>query len=164
MIPESPDVRCRGIEFDDPSEDELSIVTQSPYFTQATQIVERPTILPKKPSAPSPETAIEVPASSPFRSNPQRLAGHAANTVAPIRTNSSSAQFKNAAVAKTNNKREFIMISDDELEKPLYVGDSSDDEKPARGDIRPSSFRRKESDSIAVAIAKPARKEVHTSL
>jgi SWI/SNF-related matrix-associated actin-dependent regulator 1 of chromatin subfamily A len=38
------------------------------------------------------------------------------------------------------------MISDDELDAPIYAGgDSSDDDKqPSRGDIRPSSFLRKE--------------------
>jgi SWI/SNF-related matrix-associated actin-dependent regulator 1 of chromatin subfamily A len=38
------------------------------------------------------------------------------------------------------------MISDDELDAPIYAGgDSSDDEqRPTRGDIRPSSFRPKE--------------------
>ena len=37
------------------------------------------------------------------------------------------------------------MISDDELDAPIYAGgDSSDDDEPSRGDIRPSSFQPKE--------------------
>lgn len=38
------------------------------------------------------------------------------------------------------------MISDDELDAPIYAGgdSSDDDEQPSRGDIRPSSFQPKE--------------------
>jgi SWI/SNF-related matrix-associated actin-dependent regulator 1 of chromatin subfamily A len=50
------------------------------------------------------------------------------------------------AITKTAPKREFVMISDDELDAPIYAGgDSSDDDEPSRGDIRPSSFQPKES-------------------
>jgi SWI/SNF-related matrix-associated actin-dependent regulator 1 of chromatin subfamily A len=49
-------------------------------------------------------------------------------------------------ITKTAPKREFIMISDDELDAPIYAGgdSSDDDEQPSRGDIRPSSFKPRE--------------------
>jgi SWI/SNF-related matrix-associated actin-dependent regulator 1 of chromatin subfamily A len=48
-------------------------------------------------------------------------------------------------ITKSAPKRDFIMISDDELNAPIYAGgDSSDDNEPSRGDIRPSSFQPKE--------------------
>jgi len=37
------------------------------------------------------------------------------------------------------------MISDDEFDSPIYAGDSSDNDTPMRGDIRPSSFQKKPS-------------------
>lgn len=33
------------------------------------------------------------------------------------------------------------MIDDDDFDKPLYAGDSSEDEGPPRGDIQPSTFK-----------------------
>ena len=44
------------------------------------------------------------------------------------------------------------MIDDDEFDKPLYAGDSSDDEGPARGDIQ-SAFIKPSSTSAKAAPA-----------
>ncbi|KAM7224492.1 ATP-dependent helicase fft2 [Rhypophila decipiens] len=150
------------IDDEEDSSDDLASLSESPYFTQPTQIVERPTLKPKTALALSPKSIVEVPASSPFRkSPPPRPAGRLANIMAPAGTEyRPPARVATATIAKNPNKREFIMISDDELEKPLYIHDSSDDERPARGDIRPSSFQRKESDSIAVAVPKPPMKQI----
>ncbi|KAK3341740.1 SNF2 family N-terminal domain-containing protein [Lasiosphaeria hispida] len=136
------------------SDGELSIVSQSPYFTQPTQIVERPTLKPQSSIESSPRSIIEVPASSPFK--PQsalRNGGRLANLMAPAGTNfkapaqkpAQKPSQKLAVTVKAGVKRDFIMISDDELNTPTYAGDdSSDDGKPARGNIQPSSFRPKE--------------------
>ena len=135
-----PDRRSRSDNlFDDiEDDDDRSVISQSPYFTQPTQIVEQPTL--KKPpvAMSSPRSIVEVPASSPFK--PQSTlskGGRLANFMAPAGT-----AFK--APIRQPVKREYIMISDDELDNPTYSrDDSSDDGKPARGDIRPSSFRPK---------------------
>ncbi|KAK3310142.1 SNF2 family N-terminal domain-containing protein [Chaetomium strumarium] len=115
--------------------DELNVVSQSPYFTQPTQVVERP------PS--SPKQIIEVPASSPFRPQAvQQRAGRIANLMAPAGTTFRAPARQALPIQKSAPKRPFIMISDDELDAPIYAGgDSSDDEKEtSRADIRPSSF------------------------
>lgn len=65
--------------------------------------------------------------------------------MAPAGTAFKAPALKALSVTKTATKRDFIMISDDELDAPIYAGgDSSDDDEPSRGDIRPSSFRPKE--------------------
>ncbi|KAK0617929.1 SNF2 family N-terminal domain-containing protein [Bombardia bombarda] len=143
---------------DDDDDDQLSIVSQSPYFTQPTQIIEQPALHPKpKPTLPSsPRSAVEVPASSPYRPPPQsstRPAGRLANLMAPAGT-AFRAPAQQTATIKSKNKREFVMISDDELDTPVYAGDSSDDNTPARGDIKPSSFQRKESSNFIVAASR----------
>ncbi|KAK3328879.1 SNF2 family N-terminal domain-containing protein [Apodospora peruviana] len=168
-ILESPVPEKRGLrllELDD-SDDELSTVSDSPYFTQPTQIVDRPTIKPKSIVASSPRSVVEVPASSPFKQQPPaRQGGRLANLMAPAGTayNPPVRKAAPAPTSKGGGKRDFaIMISDDEFESPLYAGgDSSEDEKPNRGDIRPSSFARKES-SIAVASKPPALKKSNNS-
>ncbi|KAL2022681.1 hypothetical protein VTK56DRAFT_4762 [Thermocarpiscus australiensis] len=128
-------------------DDELSVISQSPYFTQPTQIVDRPTSKPQPVATSSPKSIVEVPASSPFRAPnlPQR-AGRLANLMAPAGTAFRAPARHPVPVPKSAQKREFIMISDDELDAPIYAGDDSSDgdKQPARGDIRPSSFRRKE--------------------
>lgn len=143
------------VEIDDSSEDDLTLDSQSPYFTQPTQIVSRPTVKSKATIPASREETVEVPASSPFRGNPEprKSSSHKTGKAGRL-ANSMTAS---AAVKKTGTKREYIEIEDDEFEKPLYKGDTSDDEKPARGDIRPSSFQRKESGSAAVAVEKRAK-------
>ncbi|KAK4129538.1 hypothetical protein N657DRAFT_652897 [Parathielavia appendiculata] len=128
-------------------DDELSVVAQSPYFTQPTQVVER--LNPRKPppATSSPKSIVEVPASSPFRPQAaQQRGGRLASLMAPAGTTFRAPARQPFAIAKTAPKREFIMISDDELDAPIYAGgdSSDDDEQPSRGDIRPSSFRPKE--------------------
>ncbi|KAK4199103.1 SNF2 family N-terminal domain-containing protein [Triangularia verruculosa] len=139
-----PAARRGGLAFDDIEDDE--IVSESPYFTQPTQIVDRPTIRPMSIAPSSPHSIIEVPASSPFRPQPipQRTGGRLASAMAPPGTSFRPPASRNVSVA--SKKREFVQISDGELDAPIYVGgDSSDDDtQPSRGDIRPSSFQRKE--------------------
>lgn len=131
-------------DFVEDEQDTLLTTSKSPYFTQPTQIVDRPTLKPKAPRAPSPDPIVEVPASSPFRPH-SALAngGRLANAMAPAGT-----AFRAPARVATDGslKRSIIMISDDELDTPTYKrGDSSDAEngRSARGDIRPSSFQAK---------------------
>ncbi|KAK4251956.1 SNF2 family N-terminal domain-containing protein [Corynascus novoguineensis] len=142
----SPPASRRLLSLEDEDDDELSVVTQSPYFTQPTQIVERPN--PQSPPAAtsSPRSIVEVPASSPFRPQAlQQRQGRLANLMAPAGTAFRAPSRQPLPITKTAPKREFVMISDDELDAPIYAGgDSSDDDQPSRGDIRPSSFQPKE--------------------
>lgn len=140
----SPPAGRRRLNLDD-DDDELSIVEQSPYFTQPTQIVTQPASRLPQPATSSPKSIIEVPASSPFKPLAQRP-GRLASLMAPAGTTFRAPARQPLPIQKTTAKREFIMISDDELDAPIYAGgDSSDDDnQPSRGDIRPSSFRRKE--------------------
>ena len=147
------------VEIDDSSDDELNLDSQSPYFTQPTQIIARPTVKTNVTIPTTRESTVEVPASSPFRANTST------RKPSPHKTGRlTSSMATSAVVAKTGNKREYIEISDGELEKPLYAGDSSDEEKPARGDIRPSSFERKESGSVAVAAVKRAQVCIYSNV
>lgn len=142
--------------------DELddSIPCSSPFFTQPTQIVnretqptqivERRTTLhhssPPIPDAPSSE--VEVPASSPFQSHSitykpaiKKPVGRLASLMAPAGT-----AFRappNALPQRPAIKQQFLQSSEDDLNDYKHR-DSSDDEAPMRGDIRPSSFLRKE--------------------
>lgn len=143
----SPPAGRRRLNLDDDDEDEISVVAQSPYFTQPTQVVERPTSRPPPVATSSPRSIVEVPASSPFRPQAlQQRGGRLANLMAPAGTTFRAPARQVLPIQKTAPKREFIMISDDELDAPIYAGgDSSDDDlQPSRGDIRPSSFRPKE--------------------
>ncbi|KAK4162133.1 ATP-dependent helicase fft2 [Cladorrhinum sp. PSN259] len=126
----------------DSDDDDVSIIAESPYFTQATQIVDRPIINPRSAATSSPRSIIEVPASSPM-SRPQPPTAKPVNRIVGLMAPAGTTFRPPAA-----QKRDFIMISDDELDKaPAYSkkDDSSDDDtQPSRGDIRPSSFMRKE--------------------
>jgi SWI/SNF-related matrix-associated actin-dependent regulator 1 of chromatin subfamily A len=134
------------LHLDDDDDDELNVVAQSPYFTQATQVVERPTSKKLPPVASSsPKSIVEVPASSPFRPQALQQRGRLANLMAPAGTTFRAPARQTLPITKSAPKRDFIMISDDELNAPIYAGgDSSDDNEPSRGDIRPSSFQPKE--------------------
>lgn len=143
----TPPAARRRLAFEEIEDDELSVVEQSPYFTQPTQVVENPTSRPLPVASSSPKSIVEVPASSPFR--PQALLqrpGRLATVMAPAGTVFRAPTRQPVPLQKSAPKREYIMISDDELDAPIYAGgDSSDDDtQPSRGDIRPSSFRRKE--------------------
>lgn len=132
-------------------DDELSIVAQSPYFaTQATQILDRPTLGPRQTIESSPQSAveIEVPASSPFKA--QSAAGPKKQTIGNMMAPAGTV-FKNPTrqYAQAARPRSAVEISDAELNAPIYIiDDDSDDQGPARGDIRPSSFRPKEPTSV----------------
>ncbi|KAK3942710.1 ATP-dependent helicase fft2 [Diplogelasinospora grovesii] len=171
-------------DIDDDDEDELlSIVAKSPYFTQPTQIVTQPTqivdrtiLKPRGVTAASRSSSklvsrssspasslVEIPASSPFKQPAPRLGGRLANLMAPAGT-AFRAPIRPAAAAKASTskapaKADYIMISDDELDAPIYAGgDSSDDEtQTMRGDIRPSSFKRKSPPPVSPA--KPQKAE-----
>ncbi|KAK4447609.1 ATP-dependent helicase fft2 [Podospora aff. communis PSN243] len=142
-------------------DDELSIVSQSPYFTQPTQIVQRTTLKPTAESiASSPRSIIEVPASSPFQPQSARTGGRLASIMAPAGTayrGPPQLPTRKISAVERGVKRpiDVVMISDDELDAPAYKRvDSSGDERPARGDIKPSSFRPKET-TKNLAKAKP---------
>ncbi|KAK3496940.1 SNF2 family N-terminal domain-containing protein [Neurospora hispaniola] len=145
---------------DEDDEDELSIVSQSPYFTQPTQIASQPTVKPREAAIPSSPTVVEVPASSPFRQQSSNIGGRFASAMAP-RGTSFKAPAAQSPPVKAGAKRDYIMIDDDEFDKPLYAGDSSDDEGPARGDIQPSAFKKPNLTSAKAAPAvylKPSKK------
>ncbi|RYP63821.1 hypothetical protein DL771_009104 [Monosporascus sp. 5C6A] len=167
----------RRLEIEDDDVDELaddSIPCSSPFFTQPTQIinkgtqptqiVNRTTLRPSSPPAPStPSSAIEVPASSPFQPKSQSksfpavksgsrpmaqgsiasLMAPAGTSFRPPGTNQTSANGRPAVKAK------YFNISDDDLNKDYKKQDSSGDEAPMRGDIRPSSFLKKDASSGA---------------
>ncbi|KAK4147693.1 SNF2 family N-terminal domain-containing protein [Dichotomopilus funicola] len=142
-FPSSPPTINRRLRLDD--EDELSTIEQSPYFTQPTQLVERPTQRSPTIGSPSPKSIVEVPASSPFRTQAlQERGGRLANIMAPAGTAFRAPARQALSITKTAQKRDFIMISDDELDAPIYAGGDSSDDEPSRGDIRPSSFQPKE--------------------
>lgn len=151
---------------DEDDEDELSIVSQSPYFTQPTQIASQPTVKPREAAIPSSPTVVEVPASSPFRQQSSNIGGRFASAMAP-RGTSFKAPAAQSPPAKAGAKRDYIMIDDDEFDKPLYAGDSSDDEGPARGDIQPSALKKPNPTSAKAAPAvylKPSKVlDLHTS-
>ncbi|KAI1648076.1 SNF2 family N-terminal domain-containing protein [Daldinia loculata] len=153
------------IEIDDDDDiDELANDGVSPYFTQPTQIVNRatqPTQIvnraPQLPSSPlvpdTPRATIEVPASSPFQAESQAkpsdvlikksgVASRVGSLMAPAGTS-----FRPPTMQKPPQKaggpmgrRDYIDISDDDLLEDYKKQDSSDDDTPTRGDIRPSSF------------------------
>ncbi|KAI1739272.1 SNF2 family N-terminal domain-containing protein [Xylaria scruposa] len=126
--------------------------------TQPTQVTGRTTLRPpSSPLAPSsPSTAIEVPASSPFQPKHQpkvspkvspfierkkAVAGSVGSLMAPAGTS-----FRPPARRPTKPSRPvakmtaYLTISDDELSADYKHHDSSGDESPMRGDIKPSSF------------------------
>ncbi|ETS86203.1 hypothetical protein PFICI_00031 [Pestalotiopsis fici W106-1] len=124
--------------------------------TQPTQIVEKRTTLQRSspPIPDTPRTVIEVPASSPFQTqsaqkrqapNPPKAGpapGRLASAMAPAGT-----VFRAPAAAPRRPqpavKRQFLsnIASDDDLANDYKRSDSSDDDqKPMRGEIKPSSF------------------------
>ncbi|KAI0863242.1 SNF2 family N-terminal domain-containing protein [Xylaria cubensis] len=138
--------------------------------TQPTQITGRTTLRP--PSSPlgpsSPGTAIEVPASSPFQPKHQPKAspfierkkpvvGSIGSLMAPAGTS-----FRPPARRPTKPSRPvakmtaYLTISDDELSADYKHHDSSGDESPMRGDIKPSSFLKEPAPGPASAETKAA--------
>ncbi|KAI1151038.1 SNF2 family N-terminal domain-containing protein [Nemania diffusa] len=138
--------------------------------TQLTQITGRTTLRP--PSSPlgpsSPSTAIEVPASSPFQSKSQprtsplvekkkEVAGRIGSLMAPAGTS-----FRPPVARPVNSSRPvakfktYLNISDDELSEDYKHHDSSGDDSPMRGDIKPSSFIKKDIAPLETIEAKPA--------
>ncbi|KAK4185979.1 P-loop containing nucleoside triphosphate hydrolase protein [Podospora australis] len=142
------------INLDTDDEDETGVVSQSPYFTQPTQIVEKPSVRPQPaqiPSSPT-QTTVEVPASSPFRPQAlrQRPVGRLANLMAPAGTSFKPPARQAVPLSKGIKRGVPIDISDDEA-TAFGHGDSSDDDtQPSRGDIKPTSFQRKDT-SITVS-------------
>ncbi|OTB02336.1 hypothetical protein M426DRAFT_13637 [Hypoxylon sp. CI-4A] len=163
------------IEIDDDDADELAddkVPCSSPYFTQPTQIVNRatqPTQIVnrktlKQPSSPlvpnTPGTIIEVPASSPFQDKSQArpssdrkpsMGSKVGSLMAPAGTSfKPPAMRTDQARSKASNGRKgYLEISDDELLEDYKKRDSSDDDTPIRGDIRPSSFLKKENSALS---------------
>ncbi|KAI0450605.1 SNF2 family N-terminal domain-containing protein [Xylaria acuta] len=122
--------------------------------TQPTQVTGRTALRPlSSPLGPSsPSTAIEVPASSPFQPKYQPkvspfierkkgVAGRIGSLMAPAGTS-----FRPPAARPPKPSRPvakltaYLTISDDELSAGYKHHDSSGDESPMRGDIKPSSF------------------------
>ncbi|KAI8965877.1 SNF2 family N-terminal domain-containing protein [Daldinia sp. FL1419] len=179
-IPGTPGLNRRGqsgyraqsssaayIEIDDDDIDELAndgVAHASPYFTQPTQIVNKATqptqIIDRAPQLPSspvvpdtPRTAVEVPASSPFKAESQfrppsaLMKKHTAASKRGLLMAPAGTSFRPPAMQKPVQKagssvsrRDYIDISDDDLLEDYKKHHSSDDDTPTRGDIRPSSF------------------------
>ncbi|KAI1366754.1 SNF2 family N-terminal domain-containing protein [Xylaria arbuscula] len=112
--------------------------------TQPTQITGRNTL--RSPSSPitasSPNNAVEVPASSPFQpkaspfaSAKKGVASRIGSLMAPAGTS-----FKPPVARPVAKMKSYLTLSDDELSEDYKHRDSSGDESPMRGDIKPSSF------------------------
>ena len=138
--------------------------------TQPTQIIGRTTLEPSSPSTPS--SAIEVPASSPFQPKSQSKASPAmdsskrpavakasiASLMAPAGTSFRSpigqarprpgVANRVGTAGRSGSTPKYFNISDDDLNKDYKKADSSGDEAPMRGDIRPSSFVKKDTGSF----------------
>ncbi|KAB5551123.1 SNF2 family N-terminal domain-containing protein, partial [Coniochaeta sp. 2T2.1] len=137
-------------DIDNDSDDELPTGKKSSYFTQPTQIIPRsspayqtqPTQIIPKSSPSSPRSVVEVPASP----GVQRNTTSAPARKLPLAIAPAGTAFRNpvrpaAPVALPQaKKRAFIDISDEDLPQPVFIDDSSDDDTPARGSIKPSSF------------------------
>lgn len=143
----------------------MKAITQPTQPTQPTQetliVSDRPRLglgatVKKSPST-SPQsdsTKIEVPASSPYRrpTPPSAFARMVGGLMAPAGTSFRPPPKINtkpppqSSVKRDPVKREFVKISDDELDTSptRYAADSSGDERPARGDIKRSSFQRQQ--------------------
>ncbi|KAI1111338.1 SNF2 family N-terminal domain-containing protein [Nemania sp. NC0429] len=136
--------------------------------TQPTQITGRTTLQP--PSSPlvpvSPAAAIEVPASSPFQPKPKPkvsplierkkvAVGRIGSLMAPAGTSfrppASRPIDQSRPVAKFKT---YLNISDDELSEDYKRHNSSGDESPMRGDIKPSSFTKRNIAPLEVTGAK----------
>ncbi|KAI1333229.1 SNF2 family N-terminal domain-containing protein [Xylariaceae sp. FL0255] len=124
--------------------------------TQPTQITGRTSLRPSKHS-PSPTSIVEVPASSPFQIKPpsafsplsrqkQSVSRPVGSLMAPAGTMfRPPAARALASPTKIGTKRKtYLEISDDDLSQDYRHDDSSADESPMRGDIKPSSFTRKD--------------------
>ncbi|GAW20692.1 hypothetical protein ANO14919_102010 [Xylariales sp. No.14919] len=130
--------------------------------TQPTQITGKTTLRP--PSSPlglsSPSSAIEVPASSPFQPKPQPkaspliekkkgVASRTGSLMAPAGTS-----FRPPVARPINSSRPvakiktYLTLSDDELSEDYKHRNSSGDESPMRGDIKPSPFLKKDPSSL----------------
>ncbi|KAI0535833.1 SNF2 family N-terminal domain-containing protein [Xylaria digitata] len=126
--------------------------------TQPTQITGRTTLRP--PSSPlglsSPSSAIEVPASSPFQPKPRPkaspfiekkkgVASRIGSLMAPAGTS-----FRPPAGRPLKSNRPvatmktYLNLSDDELSEDYKHRESSGDDPPMRGDIKPSPFLKKD--------------------
>ncbi|KAI1824473.1 SNF2 family N-terminal domain-containing protein [Xylaria intraflava] len=122
--------------------------------TQPTQITGRttlrPTFSPLNPN--SPNAKIEVPASSPFqpRASPfiekkREPASRVGSLMAPAGTSFRPPARQPTQPSRPNAKMNtYLTISDDELSESYKRHDSSGDESPMRGDIKPSLFPKKE--------------------
>jgi SWI/SNF-related matrix-associated actin-dependent regulator 1 of chromatin subfamily A len=151
---------------------------KSPYFTQPTQIIPRssppahetqptqivsPRNTLKKPTlqdliASSPRSVIEVPASPDVRRPPKFpiANGKLAQSMAPPGT-AYRAPNRPAPVAQTK-KRNHLDISDDDLTRPIFDDDSSEEDTPMRGEIVPSRFAPKKP-----TVSEPLAKKQATS-
>ncbi|RKU46150.1 hypothetical protein DL546_007723 [Coniochaeta pulveracea] len=155
-----------------------SPAAKSPYFTQPTQIIPRssppahetqptqimsPRNALKKPTlqdliASSPRSVIEVPASPDVR-RPSKFPvarGNLAQSMAPPGT-AYRAPTRPAPVAQSK-KRNHLDISDDDLTRPIFDDDSSDEDLPMRGEILPSKFAPKKPN-----VSEPPTKKQATS-
>ncbi|KAI1131735.1 SNF2 family N-terminal domain-containing protein [Nemania abortiva] len=138
--------------------------------TQPTQITGRTTLRPpSSPLAPSsPSTAIEVPASSPFQSKSQPksspliekkkgVANRIGTLMAPAGTSFRPPVGRPINPSHPAAKfKAYLNISDDELSEDYKHHDSSGDESPMRGDIKPSSFTKNDITPLETIEAKPA--------
>ncbi|KAI0107614.1 SNF2 family N-terminal domain-containing protein [Nemania sp. FL0031] len=138
--------------------------------TQPTQITGRTTLRPpSSPLAPSsPSMAIEVPASSPFQPKTQPkaspfiekkkgVASRIGSLMAPAGTSFRPPAGRTINPARPTPKfKAYLNISDDELSEDYKHHDSSGDEAPMRGDIKPSSFIKNDIPPLETTETRPA--------
>ncbi|KAI1431008.1 SNF2 family N-terminal domain-containing protein [Xylaria sp. CBS 124048] len=140
-------------------------VQASDDSTQPTQITGRTTLRsPSSLASPlrpgSPGAMVEVPASSPFQPKSQpdasslvekkvdekKVVGSSVGSLmAPAGTSFKPPSGRPAQLGRSNPKMNtYLTISDDELSESYKHHDSSGDESPMRGDIKPSVFLKKD--------------------
>ncbi|KAI0394785.1 SNF2 family N-terminal domain-containing protein [Xylariaceae sp. FL0594] len=137
------------------------------HTTQPTQIINgTPLKQPLSPFVPSsPHTTIEVPASSPFQPKSRPVASpgiernngtasRVASLMAPAGTSFKPPVGAGPSASKMKAKS-YLNISDDELSEDYKRHESSADESPMRGDIKPSSFLTNDAVSPVVSQSKP---------
>ncbi|KAI0482653.1 SNF2 family N-terminal domain-containing protein [Xylariaceae sp. FL0804] len=139
--------------------------------TQPTQILDRPSL--QRASSPlvpeSPSTTIEVPASSPFQAKSQAKPSNTmslgqgitnkrvGSLMAPAGTAFKSPVARPPSPTQSKKTAGYLTVSDNQVDDDYKHAFSSEDEKPMRGEIRPSSFVKKDTARASAIKAEPQR-------
>ncbi|KAL2757651.1 hypothetical protein ACRALDRAFT_2097318 [Sodiomyces alcalophilus JCM 7366] len=130
--------------FDDMDELTTDTMPCSPYATQATQIVSRTTLAPQSTDISSPTTPrsiVEVPASSPFqfrRDDPRPSPPRPSTALFASRLAPAGTSFKPPRAAQAAPRG----VKRPAAEPVLISSDDEGQTNPARGEIRPTAFKK----------------------